>query len=412
MKVKFYIDPKKLERNYTLFSKFAHIYYPLKTNSNEAVLKALLQLYGESDNGFFVTEEEHYKKLISLGVSPDRMCFGDVLADSSAVRSFYDKGIRYFTFDDIHSLKEFLEYAKPSTNLKIAIRLNIGDVFDVNSHLGASTKECKEMFELLEEHNVNDCGISFYMQKEVRQEGDSFHKMLAYIREEFDECSMSFLNIGGGIQPNDKNIEQLDKVKEELGIREVIAEPGRYLLKDAGYMETAVIRTKENRVILENGIYSGLLDCAIVGKKFRLYMIEEDGTRFTELRQSESRGGTRVQVCGPTLDSLDQIGTYYLDPSDFAKLKKGSKIAVPDAFSYVEELFVKLGGKYDIQYEIIGEKPENAINISDMHSSTSSEKGRQDFRNRYKSHGSMPFVGRQPGKRIIGEHATREDMIR
>ena len=118
--VDFYLNEDILKLNYEKFSKIGQVYYPLKVNSNETILRELIKLYDGSNNGFLVTHISHYDKLIRLGVTPDKMCLVNVIADNDIVKYLYDKGVRYFTFDDVDYLKYFLSYANPN-EVKISI---------------------------------------------------------------------------------------------------------------------------------------------------------------------------------------------------------------------------------------------------------------------------------------------------
>lgn len=349
--VNFYLDTNVLKSNYEKYSKIGQIYYPLKTNSNEEVLKQLLKLYGNSDNGFLITHISHYKKLIKLGVNPNKMCLINVITDDHTVKFLYDNGVRYFTFDNINSLQNFLLYAN-SDEIKIAIRLNIIEIFKVFSHLGALTKDCKAMFDLLKQHDVKNVGISFYLQKETLPEENVLNKMLNYIKDNFNNYSMSFINIGGAVKPEDIDINKLNEVKEVLNANNIIIEPGRYLIGNAGYMETKIIKKQfDNTFIIQNGIYSGLLDCLLYHKKFELYL--KIDSKLIKLESKPFAGSKEFMICGASSDSGDRIGKFYIDSANYDNLKVGSTIIIVNALAYVEEFFMPLGGDLKIKYNIV-----------------------------------------------------------
>lgn len=47
----FYFNKDKLTQNFNDFSEMGNIYYPLKTNSNEVIIKTLQPLIEEKENG-------------------------------------------------------------------------------------------------------------------------------------------------------------------------------------------------------------------------------------------------------------------------------------------------------------------------------------------------------------------------
>lgn len=349
--VNFYLNINKLKKNYDSFNKIGQIYYPMKTNSNTTVIKELNKLYNGSENGFLITHKSHYNKLKELGISSNRICVSNILMNEIDIQYLYNQGVRYFTFDNINSLKDFLKYASAS-EVKIAIRLNIVEVFNVFSHLGALTNDCKAMFDLLKEYKIQNYGISFYLQKETLPNENVLNSMLDYIKCNFNNYSMSFINIGGAIKPEDIDNEKLNELKEVLKANRIILEPGRYLIGNAGYMETEIIKKQfENTFIIKNGIYSGLLDCLLYNKKFELYL--KDNSELIRLKYEPFEDSKEFIICGASSDSGDRIGKFYIDIEEYNKLKVGTKIIVENALAYVEEFFMPLGGDFKIKYNII-----------------------------------------------------------
>lgn len=349
--IEFYLNKEKLKSNFEKFSEIGQIYYPLKTNSNETILKELLELYKNSNNGFLITHISHYYKLLNLGVSTTNMCLVNVITNDEDVKFFYNNGIRYFTFDNMSSLRNFMKYADLNKT-KIAIRLNIIEIFNTFSHLGANTMECQEMLSLLKKNKANDYGISFYLQKEVIPKGNPLVKMLDYIETNFKDLNMTFINIGGAIKPEDIDKYKLNEVKEKLGIEETIVEPGRYLVGNCGYMKTKIIKKKFSNVfIIQNGIYSGLLDALLYNKKFELFAIIED--ELIKLKSEPFQDSKEIIICGASSDSGDRIGRFYINDKYYDKIDVNTTIVIDNALAYVEEFFMPLGGDLKIKYNIV-----------------------------------------------------------
>ena len=348
--INFYLNTDKLKDNYNKFNKIGKIYYPMKTNSNIEVIKELNRLYNGSDNGFLITHKSHYKKLLSLGILPNRICVSNVLMDDNDIRYLYNQGIRFFTFDNIKSLSTFLSYADKQ-NIKIAIRLNIKETFNVFSYLGANVSECNMMLELLDENNIKQYGISFYLQKELFQSAESLYKMIDFIKNNFHQ-KFEFIDIGGAIKPEEIDLNKLDEMLKPVGISELIVEPGRYLVGNAGYMETRIVRKKEeNIVVIQNGIYSGLLDTKLFDKKFNFYLKTIDG--LIPFSYDQDTNKIQIILCGSSSDSKDIIATLYIDKKYYDSLIEGSILVIDNALAYVEEFFMPLGGDFKIKYNIV-----------------------------------------------------------
>jgi len=349
--INFYLDKKKLELNYNKFSKIGKIYYPLKTNSNKIILNELIKLYGKSDNGFLITHISHYYKLRRLGVSPKKMCMVNVITSDENIKFFYNRGVRYFTFDNISSLERFVKYADLNKT-RIAIRLNIIEVFNIFSHLGAKTNECKQMLELLKKKKANDYGISFYLQKETLPGKNVLNRMLDYIVENFKNFDMTFLNVGGAIKPEKIDNYILNEIKQKMNLQYIIIEPGRYLVGNSGYMETTIIKKKADNVfIIQNGIYSGLLDALLYNKRFELFV--KINKEVVKLESKPFQNSKEIIICGASSDSGDRIGKFYIEEKCYNELEIGTNIIVNNALAYVEEFFMPLGGDLKIKYNII-----------------------------------------------------------
>ena len=360
-KVNFVLNEGVLSENVDNFTKIGQVYYPLKSNSNEVIIEELVKLFEGTNNGFLVTYRSHFEKLISLGVSPDRIGIVNVLADDEDLEYYYNNGVRYFTFGNADKLNKFLEYADPA-DVKISIRLNIKEPFEEvlgekKIHLGAKTDTCKRMFDTLNEHGINNYGISFYLQKELLPQPDVLNHMLDYIEENFDGYKFRFINIGGALKAHKIDQDKLNETREKMGADYIIVEPGRYMVGNAGYMETTIEERndEDDIIIVKNGIYGGLLDAKLYGKTYSLVIPVEEGYVRLSKEEIDENGNKRkgFTICGGSSDSGDCIGEYFIDETFADRLQPGSKIIVLNALTYVEEFMMKLGGDLEPEYHIV-----------------------------------------------------------
>jgi diaminopimelate decarboxylase len=341
----FLINKNKIINNYKKYSSIGSVYYPLKTNSNKKVLNTLIDIFKTKD-GFLISNLYHYKILKSLNVSPKKMCYINVLSSNKIIKQLYKDGVRFFVFDNIDSLKEIIKYADLK-ECKIAIRINTMEVFnDTLMHLGATTNECYEMLNILSSKCLN-IGISFYLQTKIKEKPDSLDKMLKYIVENFKEYHINFLSIAGIKDYDHLNIELINNIKNEMNLKEIILEPGKYLVGATIDVITKVIRikniNKKNIIIINNGIYSGLLDVVLYKEKFQFYLL--DNKQLLKLsNEKDKQNNIEVTLCGGSSDSGDVIGTIYLTEECFNKINIGSELLIKNVGSYFEEFFMPYGG--------------------------------------------------------------------
>lgn len=351
--VNFNVDYEAISKRFKEFASIGEVYYPLKTNSNVNILKFLINEYEDRPHGFLISHVSHFNKLVDLGVSPRSMCVINVLLEDETVKYLYDKGVRYFTFDNMKSLDSFLSYSDIN-GVRISVRLCISEVFNEFSHLGGDISECKLMLKKLNEVECKDFGISFYLQKEVVNNPNALDDMLKFIVNNFRGYNINFINIGGSKRPNEINLELINNIKIELGIDKIILEPGRYLIGEFIDMETRIIKTKKVMdnfvVVIKNGIYGGLLDSLLYHKRFDIRLKvngEEIKLGYERVNESDSE----VYICGASSDSGDRLGKYYIDNKYLEYLKKDNILVVKFAGAYVEEFFMSLGGDLIINYK-------------------------------------------------------------
>ena len=340
----FYFDKRKLKENFKNFSKLGNIYYPLKTNSNEVLIKKLQPLMDNGNNGFLISSIHHYKTLKKENVNPLKMFFINVLAEDNTIKYLYDSGIRFFTFDNLNTVINFSKYADLS-KAKIAIRISTMQLFnDKFTHLGADLEETIQILTFLKNSKCKNYGISFYIQNNLKAENDAIEKMLKYIQEKFNNQGINFVSIGGLGKSQEIKKEIFDNLKEKLRINQIILEVGRNLVENTFEMETRVIRVKtindKRIVIIKNGIFSGFFDVLLYNRKFPIYLkCKKDKEIKIQYEKSEANDFA-FYMCGGSSDSGDKIGTMYINSKYKDELKKGARIIVKDVGAYFEEFFM------------------------------------------------------------------------
>lgn len=344
--IEFLFNKRNLINNYNGYKKYGNIFYPLKTNSNQIVISYLKQLL-DSKDGFLISNLVHYNLLTELNISPNKMCLINVLSGDNTIKYLYNKGVRFFVFDNLNTLNQFISYANLK-ECKIAMRLNTMEVFeDTLMHLGANTNECKQMLELLKD-KCNKVGISFYLQTKIKKETSALEKMLDYIKQNFQNFKLNFISIAGVKEYSMLNEQYLEELKSFMDLSEIILEPGKHLVGNTFDMITKVIRLKNIKdksiVIIKNGIYSGLLDVVLYNEKFQFYFktLNNDYIEFSHVKDNEH--DYEIYMCGGSSDSGDIIGTMYINKKYIDQIKVGTEILIKDIGSYFEEFFMNYGG--------------------------------------------------------------------
>jgi|GEM_PF-6682084 len=338
--VKVRLNARKLQNNFAGFSQIGSVFYPMKTESNETLLRELVPMLNKDGHGFAIKTLSHFDKLRKLGVGAERVGLLDVRADDVFVEYLYGEGVRNFTFDNIGDVKKLATYADLG-KCKIHNRLNVG-----GSHLGASVDELHDMIDFERQNNCTDYGISFYAQKEFSSAVDKVLDAYHTVRQNFD---VNFINLGGS-----KTAQELANMGLGKDIPYIV-EPGRYLVGDTMDMVTNIVAVKNWQgrqiVVLRNGIYSGLLDEKLYGRKFNYAIEDRDGWQ-TDIAREPCRYRTHeFTMCGGSSDVGDSMGVCYVDePCASILLKAGTNVIVKNVGAYCMEFNSPLGG--DIQFEV------------------------------------------------------------
>lgn len=348
----FKFNKNKLIDNFNEYNNLGTLYYPVKTNSNEAVLQELLKL----NSGFLVTTLNNFEKLQKLNVNMDKVCIINVLSENETIKYYYDNGVRFFTFDNMDSLLEFAQYADLS-KVKIAVRLSTMDIFaEEFSHLGANLKEALEMLAFLKD-KCNDYGIAFYIQRNLKSKENVVENTFRYILNNYNNLGLKFISIGGVSLKDKENIDILTNLKEQLNLHEIVVEVGGDLVFDTIELETRIIRSKiinnHRAVIIKNGIYSGFFQAISHGKKFEIYLINKENKQIKFEYKKVNNTDLEIFLCGGSSDSGDKLGKVYINSKYEDELERGTQIVIKNVGAYFEEFFMEYASDLNKKLEYI-----------------------------------------------------------
>ena len=92
--------------------EFAKVYYAVKANPAIEVI----ELLRDKGSSFDIASIYELDKVLSAGVSPDRMSYGNTIKKSKDIRYFFDKGVRLFA---TRSVDEISSQVRPSIPVSI-----------------------------------------------------------------------------------------------------------------------------------------------------------------------------------------------------------------------------------------------------------------------------------------------------
>lgn len=296
----------------------AKIYYAVKANPGLEVLKLLRDL----GSCFDIASIYELDAILALGVSPERLSFGNTIKKARHVREAYNKGVRLFASDCEADIRHI---AKEAPGSRVFFRLLMDAVtsdsdWPLSRKFGCQPRMLIDLVILAKDLGLEPYGISFHVGSQQR-EISAWDAAIFKVYDLFDSIQevgvdLKAINMGGGF-PADYLVKSnpLSVYGEEISrylsfyfgnaIPEIYLEPGRGLVGDAGVLVSEVVsiarksRTDLKRwVYTDVGVFNGLMETIDESIKYPIY---------TE----KSGEAGDVVLAGPTCDSLDIIYEHF-----------------------------------------------------------------------------------------------------
>jgi len=286
------------------------LFYAVKANPAPEVLAALAALGANFD----VASMSEVDLCLAAGVDPDRISFGSTVKKQRDITGAWAKGVRTFAFDSDPELDKILAAAPGATACCRILTGGGGADWPLSRKFGCDLDQARRLL-LRAAAGGLQVGISFHVgsqQRDPEQWGPALEDT-ALLAEALAHAgvALSVVNVGGGF-PGHYSDEILpveayaEAIRRSLGrhlgtsVPTVMAEPGRYLVADAGVIQSEVVlvATKSARdtvrwCYLDVGLFGGLVE--VMGEAIRY-----------RIRTPHDGGGTGpVVIAGPTCDSTD-----------------------------------------------------------------------------------------------------------
>jgi ornithine decarboxylase len=291
---------------------FARIYYAVKANPAPEVL----ELLRDRGANFDIASIYELDRVLGLGVGPERVSYGNTIKKSRDIRHFFERGVTMFATDSEADLRNIAK-AAPGSKVYVRILTEGTQTADwpLSRKFGCQTDMAMDLLILARDLGLVPHGVSFHVGSQQRDIG-AWDAAIAKVKVIFerlrdeDGIELKMINLGGGFPANyltkthtlTTYAEEITRyLKEDFGdaLPEIILEPGRSLLANAGVLVSEVVlisrktRTGLYRwVYVDVGKFSGLIETLGEAIKFPVY--------------TEKRGELEdAVIAGPTCDSAD-----------------------------------------------------------------------------------------------------------
>ena len=321
------------------YLSIASVYYAVKANPAPEIIALLA---GKGSN-FDVASPAEIALALANGALPEHLSFGNTIKKEKDIAFAYEAGVRLFAFD---SEAELAKLARRAPGARVFCRILVsceGADWPLSRKFGCTPELAVKLLASARQLGLDPYGVSFHVGSQQTDLGQ-WDRAIGAVAQMFTllaetDIHLRMLNIGGGFPAQYRgeiaSIEQYaqavtDALTRHFGNRlpEIIVEPGRSLVGDAGIIQSEVILIADKGdgggkrwVYLDVGKFNGLAETMDESIRYR---IEAPG-------RGEPSGP--VIIAGPTCDSADILyeRTEYRLPLD---LEVGDKVEILSTGAY------------------------------------------------------------------------------
>ena len=277
------------------------------------------------------------------GVAADRLSFGNTIKKEKDIAFAYQAGLRLFAFD---SAPELDKLARAAPGARVFCRILVcceGAEWPLSRKFGCAPEMAVELLRRAHDLGLDPYGVSFHVGSQQTDLGQwdgaigSAARMFSLLADADIELRM--VNIGGGFPAHyHADVPAIDRyaravmaaITRHFGnhLPEIIIEPGRSLVGDAGVIQSEVVLISKKGcgdprrwVYLDVGKFNGLAETMDESIKYRIATPGRNGVSGP------------VILAGPTCDSADILyeRTEYRLPLG---LEVGDKVEILSAGAY------------------------------------------------------------------------------
>ena len=310
------LDLDRVETNYRRIMAampLARVYYAVKANPAAPILQRLVGLGSSFDAASF----EEVEACLAAGADPALISYGNTVKKESAIKAAFEQGVTMFAFDSEPELKKI---ARAAPGARVYCRIFVGNdgaEWPLSKKFGCEIGMAKRLMAMAEDLGLDAYGISFHVGSQQTTTG-AYEAAIAKVAMLFTDLreagvNLRMVNLGGGYpvryrqevpEIDDFGAAIMGAMAEHFGnaLPEMVIEPGRFIVGDAGVVEAEVVlvsRKGDNDpvrwVYLDIGRFGGLAET------------EGEAIRYAFRTPHDGGADGPVTIAGPTCDSVDTL---------------------------------------------------------------------------------------------------------
>lgn len=309
------------------------LFYAVKANPAPEILELLVAQGCQFD----VASPGEIDMALAAGAHPSQLSYGNTMKKRTDIAYAIERGVRLFSFDAAEELDKIIDVLRctggtvqpntvqPNTMVQpsdVVVFCRIlcdgaGSDWPLSRKFGCDVDQAVELLVAAGEHGLG-LGVCFHVGSQQRNP-EAYRATLAIVAHDIAHPLaeagfwLQAINVGGGFpgrylvgvpEPEEYGAVIECAVAELFGDRppRLIAEPGRYLVADAGVIQSEVvlvarksIHDQHRWVYLDIGLFGGLAECLGEAIKYPIRSVHDAGPTGP------------VVVAGPTCDSADVL---------------------------------------------------------------------------------------------------------
>ena len=338
-----------LERHYKVmddaFKGTDHaVYYAVKANSNQAVLKTMAALGAGMD----VVSEGELRRALAAGVPARKIVFSGVGKTAREMALALREGIACFNVESEPEL-ELLNDVAGRVGQRAAISIRVNPDVDAKTHAKITTGKSDNKFGITYQRasevyaraaalpNLDVTGVDMHIGSQITELApfEQAFKLMAALVDKLkaEGHNIRHLDLGGGlgvpyrgtndVPPHpDEYAEMVKRTLGHLGLKYML-EPGRMIVGNAGIMVTKVIYVKENEgkhFVIQDGAMNDLIRPTLYDAYHEILSVDE----------ARNETAFEADVVGPVCET----GDYLAKGRRLAQVQQGDLLAVMTAGAY------------------------------------------------------------------------------
>ena len=336
------LDLDRMAANYAALRRalpLARIYYAVKANPAAPVLDRLVRL----GSCFDAAGIEEIDACLAAGARPDAISFGNTIKKSTAIARAHAAGVGLFAFDSDEELDKLAVHA-PGARVYCRIRVeNDGADWPLSRKFGTTIEHAGALMRRAGELGLDPYGLSFHVgsQQTTTAAYDVAIGKVAMLFTDLTEAGVNLrmMNLGGGFPTRYREpVPEIDDFAAAImgamtrhfgnNLPEMVIEPGRSVVGDAGVVSTEVVLASRRGEDAVRWVY---LD---IGRFGGLAETEGEAIRYRIATAHDGTPTGPVAIAGPTCDGADimyERANYHLPLA----LTAGDRVALLAAGAYV-----------------------------------------------------------------------------